>query len=119
MSTPTTERPMAVVTGASSGIGYELARQFCQHGYDVMIAAQDDGIRDASDRLSREGRTIVQPVQVDLAHCDGVDQVLSPSMRNPGTEPWVTRSACRCRATASLTDGDRPESWPSSSDHDV
>ncbi len=36
MGAPTTERPLAVVTGASSGIGYELAKQFAGHGYDVL-----------------------------------------------------------------------------------
>nr|WP_211591414.1 SDR family NAD(P)-dependent oxidoreductase [Microbispora sp. H10836] len=37
----TTERPLALVTGASSGIGYELARQFAQHGFDVVVTAED------------------------------------------------------------------------------
>ena len=36
--TPT--RPFAVVTGGSNGIGYELARQFVENGYDVLIAAR-------------------------------------------------------------------------------
>jgi short-subunit dehydrogenase len=31
-------KPLAVVTGASSGIGYELARQFARHGYDLVMA---------------------------------------------------------------------------------
>ena len=38
------ERPLAVVTGASSGIGYELAKQFVQNGFDVIIAAEDANI---------------------------------------------------------------------------
>lgn len=32
-------RPLALVTGASRGIGYELAEQLAQHGYDLLIAA--------------------------------------------------------------------------------
>ncbi|HLH00691.1 MAG TPA: SDR family NAD(P)-dependent oxidoreductase [Bryobacteraceae bacterium] len=47
----TETRPFAVVTGASSGIGYELASQFVQHGYDVLIAAEDEGIRQAAGGL--------------------------------------------------------------------
>ncbi|MEU1589802.1 hypothetical protein [Micromonospora sp. NPDC005710] len=40
MATPTTDRPLALVTGASSGIGYELAAQFVAHGFDPVIAAR-------------------------------------------------------------------------------
>ena len=36
----------AVVTGASSGIGLELARQFAQHGFDLLIAAENDKINE-------------------------------------------------------------------------
>jgi NAD(P)-dependent dehydrogenase (short-subunit alcohol dehydrogenase family) len=54
MSTPTTDRPLAVVTGASSGIGYELAAQFAEHGYDVVVAAEDEGIATAARNLRRD-----------------------------------------------------------------
>jgi len=59
-------KPFAVVTGASSGIGYELATQFAQHGFDLLIAAEDDGIADAARTLQGQGAS-VQMVQVDLA----------------------------------------------------
>jgi uncharacterized protein len=39
MST-TPSRPLAVVTGASSGIGLELAKQFATNGYDVVVAGR-------------------------------------------------------------------------------
>lgn len=39
-----TDTPLALVTGASSGIGLELARRFTEHGYDVVTAAEDDAI---------------------------------------------------------------------------
>jgi short-subunit dehydrogenase len=32
--------PLAVITGASSGIGKELARQFGEHGFDLLVAAE-------------------------------------------------------------------------------
>jgi NAD(P)-dependent dehydrogenase (short-subunit alcohol dehydrogenase family) len=34
-------RPLAVVTGASTGIGAALAREFAEHGHDVVIAAEE------------------------------------------------------------------------------
>ncbi|MFF8844262.1 SDR family NAD(P)-dependent oxidoreductase [Streptomyces sp. NPDC015127] len=64
--------PLAVVTGASSGIGFELARQFAQHGHDLVIAAEDPGLTSAAAAL-REHGTDVREVRVDLATYDGVE----------------------------------------------
>jgi short-subunit dehydrogenase len=61
----------ALVTGASSGIGLELARLFAQHGYDLVVAAEDDGIHDVPGLLAEHGAA-VQPVQVDLRTAEGV-----------------------------------------------
>jgi uncharacterized protein len=69
----TASRPLAVVTGASSGIGLELARQFADHGFDLIVAAEDAGIAAAADGLG----TGAQAVQVDLANADGVEQLYS------------------------------------------
>jgi short-subunit dehydrogenase len=63
--------PLAVVTGASSGIGLELAKQFAQHGYDLLIVAEDAGITAAADTLRALGAQ-VDAVQADLADHDGV-----------------------------------------------
>jgi short-subunit dehydrogenase len=67
------ERPYALVTGASSGIGYELARQFVEHGFDVLVAAEDEGIDRAAEALRRDGTVVVTPVRVDLATAEGVE----------------------------------------------
>jgi len=64
--------PFAVITGASSGIGFELAREFAEHGFDVLIASEDDGIDAAADRLRALGAK-VDSVRVDLATYDGVE----------------------------------------------
>ena len=63
----------AVVTGASSGIGYELARQFATNGFDVLMVAEDDGIRAAAADLAGEGH--VDAFQVDLRDFDGVERL--------------------------------------------
>ena len=46
-----TGRPLAVVTGASSGIGYELAIQFARNGYDLFIVSGSEAIERAADQL--------------------------------------------------------------------
>jgi uncharacterized protein len=64
----------AVVTGASSGIGLELARQFAEHGFPVLVAAEDGAIEAAATELRREGAE-VRTVQVDLSTPEGVEQL--------------------------------------------
>ncbi len=74
MTTPSTNQ-FAVVTGASSGIGFELARQFAEHGYDLLVAAEDEGIRQAAANLRRDGVNQITDVRVDLATADGVQRL--------------------------------------------
>jgi short-subunit dehydrogenase len=75
-------KPLAVVTGASSGIGYELAKQFAKNGFDLLIAAEDEGIRKAALDIEALGAH-VEPLQVDLATYDGVEKLYS-AMRSAG-----------------------------------
>jgi uncharacterized protein len=70
----TADTGLAVVTGASTGIGRALAREFVEHGYDVVMAADEDLIHEAADELSRSGRAVT-PVQVDLATVEGVEEL--------------------------------------------
>jgi uncharacterized protein len=64
-------RPLAVVTGASSGIGYELARVFAENGFDLVIAAEDAELSTAKAQLEEAGAR-VQAHRVDLATEAGV-----------------------------------------------
>ncbi|MCW3038489.1 MAG: hypothetical protein JWM31_394 [Solirubrobacterales bacterium] len=66
-------RPLAVVTGASSGIGFELARQFLEGGYDLIAVAEDTAIEGVRT-LGGDGASI-EAVQLDLATDNGVDEL--------------------------------------------
>jgi short-subunit dehydrogenase len=67
-------RPLAVVTGASSGIGYELAKQFATNGFDLIVCAEDDAIATAASEMQGLGAQ-AEAVQADLAKASGVDEL--------------------------------------------
>ena len=75
------DQGFAVVTGASSGIGLELARQFVDNGFEVLICAEDDELVAArADLAAADGsadRPEVDLVRADLATTDGVEQLLA------------------------------------------
>ncbi len=70
----------AIVTGASSGIGFSLAKELAERGYDLAICSAGERLHDAAKSLNGLGVKVVE-VQADLATREGVqqlwDQVLS------------------------------------------
>ena len=70
----TSGRPFAVVTGASSGIGLELARVFAENNYDLLVVAEDENIMTVADELNTDGATVHQ-AQIDLASASGADSL--------------------------------------------
>jgi len=75
-------RKFAIVTGASSGIGYELAKLCAQDGFDLLIAADEAEINEAAQELQALGST-VEAVQVDLATLEGVDRLYAAAQGRP------------------------------------
>ena len=67
---------LAIVTGASTGIGFELASIAGREGYDLIVVANEPLI-DAAARDFEQFGTQVHSVQADLSTIDGVDQVLA------------------------------------------
>lgn len=67
-------RPLAVITGASSGIGYELAHLCAKNGYDLVIAADRPEIHQAAQHFRSHGVN-VESVETDLATVDGVNKL--------------------------------------------
>ena len=75
MTTSPTKQ-FAVVTGASSGIGFELAKQFAENGFDLLIVSGGDRINTAAEEIRMLGAD-VQPVEADLATHEGAHKLLS------------------------------------------
>lgn len=72
------ENPFAIVTGASSGIGYELARCCVQHGFELLVAADEPAIGAAAVQLSTLGGAVAA-LEVDLSTPEGVEQLYAAS----------------------------------------
>jgi uncharacterized protein len=73
-------RPLAIVTGASTGIGYELAKCCAENGFDLVIAADEPEIMMAAEQFRRLGAE-VDAVEADLATLDGVDKLYLAAKR--------------------------------------
>jgi len=67
-------RSFAVITGASSGIGFELAKQFAEHDFDLLITAEDAELSQAAGQLSATGAS-VETVRADLRSPGGVAEL--------------------------------------------
>lgn len=92
MGTPhamTSTKPLAVVTGASSGIGFELARIFAENDFDLLINAEDGSLGAAAEQLRAAGAH-VQAVQADLSTYDGVELLYAAIV---STGRWVSAAA--------------------------
>jgi short-subunit dehydrogenase len=66
-------RPLAIVTGASTGIGYELALLCARNGFDLVVAADEAKIHQSAADFREAGAQVVEAVEADLATLPGVD----------------------------------------------
>jgi uncharacterized protein len=65
---------LALVTGASSGIGLSLAKELAGRGYDLVVCSESDRLQDATDLLLGTGATVVA-VQENLSEREGVSRL--------------------------------------------
>lgn len=85
---------LAVVTGASSGIGFELAKIAATEGYDLIIAADEPQIEDAAIELRAPGVS-VEAIQADLGTTDGVNRLVDAIRSSPGQVEILMANAGR------------------------
>ncbi|CAN5774267.1 SDR family NAD(P)-dependent oxidoreductase [soil metagenome] len=76
------QRSLAVVTGASSGIGRELAKCCAREGFDLVIASDEPEIQAAKAELEAFGSGVVA-IQADLSTLEGVDQLVTAIAGRP------------------------------------
>jgi len=75
-------RPLAIVTGASTGIGRELAKVCAREGFDLVIAADEPAIEEAARELRGMGAN-VEAVQADLSTIEGNDKLIAAMRERP------------------------------------
>jgi len=72
----------AIVTGASTGIGFELATLAAKNGYDILVVA-DEPLIDAAAADFKQFGTRVESIEADLSTLDGVDRLLAAVSGRP------------------------------------
>ncbi len=78
-------KPVAVVTGASRGLGFLLARELARQGHDLVIAARSaDGLAVARDDLQRHGAR-VHPVAADVSVRADAERIVEETVEQYGT----------------------------------
>ena len=98
---------VAVITGASAGIGVELARVFARHGHTlVLVARREAKLRALADEIAAAGRAAPVVLPLDLTRPDAAEPArgcaggAGSSRSTSSTTPALAWSATRPRSTA-------------------
>lgn len=86
--------PVAIVTGASAGIGAELARVFARNGHAVMLVARrEDRLRQLADEIAVPGKPKPLVVALDLADRNAAEAIKSALRQNDCEAQYVVNNA--------------------------
>jgi hypothetical protein len=87
-------KPVALITGASAGIGADLARVFAGHGHELVLAARRaDRLNALADEIAASGRPRPAVLAVDLERRDAA-ATLAADLSERGLEPaYVVNNA--------------------------
>jgi uncharacterized protein len=79
------ERPLAVITGASSGIGAMFARKLAARGYNLLLTARrEDRLRSLASEFAETYHVAAEALPADLARDDDIERVASRIRSAPG-----------------------------------
>jgi len=82
-------RPITLITGASAGIGAELARVFADHGHELVLVARREGLLAAlAEEIAAGGRPRPTVLSMDLGRRDAV-AALTAELTSRGLEPEI------------------------------
>ncbi len=103
----TSTRPLAVVTGASVGIGYHLAMLAAEHGHDLVIASDEARITEVAHDFEAKGAQVIAAIHTDLATPEGVSKVVEAI----GGRPVAALFANAGHGLGGAFLGQEPKAW--------
>src|ERR1044071_7942476 len=98
-------RPLAMVTGASAGIGYELAACCARNGFDLVVAADEPEVTNVAKEF-RESGVDVEAVEADLATFEGIEELYLAAKGRPVSARYtssIPSKVARSASTASTS----------------
>jgi short-subunit dehydrogenase len=102
-------KPVTLITGASAGIGAELARVFAKHGHElVLVARREDRLIALADEIAAAGRPRPAVLAIDLEQRDAAARIAA-ELSSRGLEPAIVVNNAGFGLAGAAADLDRNE----------